>query len=111
AVRPGLLLYGIRPGTGDSGPGFSPALSLKTTVLRVKTVPAGAPVGYSATFRTARESRLATLAIGYDDGMPRTLAGNGEVLVGGRRAPLVGAVSMDLSVADVTDCGDVAPGT
>lgn len=110
AVRPGLLLYGIRPGSGDSGPGFAPALTLKTTVLRVKSVPAGSAVGYSATFRTARETRLATLAIGYDDGLARALAGKGDVLIGGRRAPLVGAISMDLSVADVTDCGDVAPG-
>jgi alanine racemase len=110
AVRPGLLLYGIRPGSGDSGPGFAPALSLKTTVLRVKSVPAGAAVGYSATWRAPRESRLATLAIGYDDGLPRALGGKGEVLIGGRRAPLVGVVSMDLCVADVTDCGEVAPG-
>lgn len=110
AVRPGLLLYGIRPGSGDSGPGFAPALALKTTVLRVKRVPAGASVGYSATWRATRDTRLATLAIGYDDGLPRALGGKGEVLVGGHRAPLVGAVSMDLSVADVTDCGEVAPG-
>jgi len=110
AVRPGLLLYGIRPGSGDSGPGFAPALTLKTTVLRVKSVPAGAPVGYSAAWRAPRESRLATLAIGYDDGIPRAAGGKAEVLVGGRRAPLVGNVSMDLCVCDITDCGDVAPG-
>lgn len=110
AVRPGLLLYGIRPGTGDSGPGFLPALSLTTTVLRVKAVPAGTLVGYGATYRTARESRLATLGIGYDDGLPRAVSGKGAVLVRGRRAPLVGMISMDLAVADVTDCGPVQPG-
>jgi hypothetical protein len=105
-----LLLYGIRPGSGDSGPGFAPALSLKTTVLRVKRVPAGAAPAIRPHGAPSRESTLATLAIGYDDGLPRALSGKGEVLVGGRRAPLVGAISMDLCVADVTDCGEVAPG-
>jgi alanine racemase len=100
----------VRPGQGDSGPGFLPVLSLHSTVLRVKTVPAGSGIGYGASFRTTRESRLATLAIGYDDGLPRALSGKGEVLVHGRRAPLIGAISMDLSVADVTDCGEVRPG-
>lgn len=110
AVRPGLLLYGVRPGPGDSGPGFQPALTLATTVLRVKSAPAGTAVGYGSTYRTQRESRLATLAIGYDDGLPRSLSGKGDVLVHGRRAPLVGMISMDLSVADVTDCPEVQPG-
>lgn len=110
AVRPGILLYGVRPGPGDSGPGFSPVLSLKTRVLRVRNVPAGTAAGYSATWTSTRDSRLATLAIGYDDGLSRSLSGKGEVLIGGRRAPLVGAISMDLSVADVTDCGEVEAG-
>jgi alanine racemase len=110
AVRPGLLLYGVRPGKGDSGPGFLPALSLKTTILRVKSVPQGASVGYGATFTTPRPSRLATLAIGYDDGLMRSLSGKGEVLIAGKRAPIVGIISMDLSVIDVTDCGEVNVG-
>ena len=72
----------MRPGPGDSGPGFEPALSLKTRVLRVRSVPEGAKVGYAATWTAPRPSRLATLAIGYDDGLPRSLSGRGEVLIG-----------------------------
>src|SRR5262249_60671298 len=70
AVRPGLLLYGIRPGTGDSGPGFAPALTLKTTVLRVKHVPAGSAVGHSPPLRGARARRPATPAAGHHHGLP-----------------------------------------
>ena len=110
AVRPGILIYGVRPGAGDAGHGIVPSLSLKSTVLRVKTVPPGTAVGYSGAWVSTRESRLATLGIGYDDGLPRSITGKGEVLLGGRRAPLVGVVSMDLVVADATDCGEVAPG-
>jgi alanine racemase len=110
AARPGLLLYGVRPGSGDSGPGFLPALALKTTVLRVKSLPSGSAVGYTGSFVTTRDSRIATLAIGYDDGLPRALSGKGSVLIGGQRAPLVGLISMDLCAADVTECGSVSAG-
>ncbi len=110
AVRPGLLLYGVPPIPGGEAPGFAPVLSLKTTVLRVKEVPEGAAVGYGGSWRAPRPARIATLAIGYDDGLPRAAGGKGEVLIGGRRAPIVGIVSMDLSAADVTDCGPVEPG-
>jgi len=106
AVRPGLLLYGVGPAPGPLPPGFAPALTLKTTIVRLKTVPQGTPVGYGAAWKASRETRLATLAAGYDDGLPR----GAEVLVGGRRAPLVGATSMDVAVVDVTDCGPVSPG-
>lgn len=110
AIRPGLLLYGVPPTKDASAPGFAPALSLRTTVLRVKSVPVGATVGYGATWRATRPSTLATIAIGYDDGLPRAASGKGEVLIGGHRAPLAGLVAMDLAVVDVTDLEPVEPG-
>ena len=110
AVRPGILLYGVPPVPGGEAPGFAPVLALKTTVIRVKTVPEGTAVGYGGTWRAARPTRLATLAIGYDDGLPRSLAGKGEILIGGRRAALVGVISMDLAAADVTGFDGVEAG-
>ena len=74
-------------------------------------VPAGFPVSYSRTFVTRRPSLIATLPIGYGDGVPRNLSSNeGHVLVRGRRAPIVGLVCMDLTMADVTDIEGVAAG-
>jgi alanine racemase len=95
-VRPGLALYGLVPG-------FEPAMSVKTKVVFVKNAAAGAPLGYGATFRTRRASRIATLPIGYADGLPRSLSNRGEVLVGGQRCPIVGSISMDMMLADVTE--------
>ncbi len=79
--------------------------------MRLKDVPAGAPIGYGLTFRTKRPSRIATVAVGYADGYDRLLSNKGSVLVRGRRAPVAGLVSMDLTTIDVTDipgtgCGD-----
>jgi alanine racemase len=110
AVRPGLLLYGIPPGPSSPAPGFAPALTLKTSVLRVKEVPPGTSVGYGGSWRASRPTTLATLAIGYDDGLSRALSDRGSVLIRGAKVPLVGLVSMDLAVADATAAGPVAPG-
>lgn len=103
-VRPGLCLYG---GTGAP---FAPVVQLEARVLQLRTVPAGATVGYDATWTAARPSRLATLGVGYADGLRRGLSGIGWAEIGGRRAPLVGRVSMDLSVVDVTEVPGLAPG-
>jgi alanine racemase len=75
----------------------------RTEIVRLKTLPRGAAIGYGTTFHTARESRIATLPVGYADGYRRVLSNNAEVLVRGRRAPVVGRVSMDLVTIDVTD--------
>jgi alanine racemase len=101
AVRFGIGLYGCED------PGMRPALALRALVTHVKSVPAGATVGYGATWRAPRPSRLATVSIGYADGVFRARSGRGWVLVRGRRAPLVGRVSMDAVSLDVTACEGV----
>ncbi len=80
-----------------------PVMSLHTRVAMLKTVPAGTPLGYGCSFTTARESRIATLPVGYADGLRRLLSNNGRVLIRGRFAPIAGRVSMDLTIIDVTD--------
>jgi alanine racemase len=104
AVRPGLALYGVSP-FPESGEGLEPALTLETRVIAVHDVPAGAALGYGGCFVTRRASRIATIPIGYHDGLRRVISGRGSVLLRGRRAPLVGAVSMDLTLLDATDTG------
>ncbi len=105
AVRPGIALYGIAPSESVGDRGLRAAMSLETSVLSVKTVPAGTPLGYGATFVTARTTRVAALPIGYHDGFRRSLSGGIAVLIRGGYAPVVGAVSMDLTLVDATDCG------
>ena len=78
-------------------------MSLRSRIVMLKTVPAGTPLGYGLTFTTGRESRVATLPIGYADGLRRLHSNNGQVLTRGRLAPIVGRVSMDLTIIDVTD--------
>lgn len=104
AVRCGIAIYGC------DWPGLQPALSLRSVVTHVKTVGKGATVGYGATWRAPGKARIATVAIGYADGVHRARANRGEVLVRGRRAPLIGMVSMDAITLDVTDVPDVAVG-
>ncbi|MGF1465673.1 MAG: alanine racemase [Sandaracinaceae bacterium] len=100
-VRVGLALYGVPPAPG-SGAGLRPVLRLVSTVARVATLRPGESVGYGRTWRAPSPSRVATLAIGYGDGLPWRLTNRGQVLVGGRRCPIVGRVSMDLVGVDVS---------
>lgn len=109
-VRPGLMLYGYNPIADFKGPELRPVLSLTTQVLAVKTVPAGTPISYGRTWKTPRKSRIATIGIGYADGYSRRFSNQGEVLLRGRRAPVVGRVCMDLTMIDVTEIADVGPG-
>jgi len=111
AVRPGLMLYGARPGPAvGAGVDLRPVLSLTTRILLLKRVPPGAPISYGRTFVTRRESLIAVLPIGYADGYPRALSNAGRVLVRGRAAPVVGRVCMDLTMVDVTDVPGAAEG-
>lgn len=119
-VRIGALLYGFCPPfTSDPhrGPNpaaeFEPLLELKSRIVFLKDVPAGAPLGYGGTFRTRRPSRIATVPIGYADGLSRRLSNRGRAIVRDRYAPIVGNISMDLTLLDLTDVpgaevGDVA---
>ena len=111
AVRPGLMLYGVRPGPAvGAGVDLRPVLSLTTRILLLKRVPPGTPISYGRTFVTGRDSLIAILPIGYADGYPRALSNAGRVLVRGRAAPVVGRVCMDLTMVDVTDAPGAAEG-
>ncbi|MGQ0644674.1 MAG: alanine racemase [Elusimicrobiota bacterium] len=104
AVRPGLALYGLHAREDLAFmAALRPALEWKTRIVFLKTVPAGSPVSYGGTWRAARPSRLATLPVGYADGYRRALSNRAQVLVGGRRCAVVGRVTMDQIVVDVTD--------
>jgi alanine racemase len=110
AVRPGLMLYGLLPGgvhaTAPIGP-LRPVLSLKARALRIFDLPSGEGIGYGLRFRARRDTRIATLGIGYGDGWPRLHANNGAVLVRGQRAPIVGMISMDGLTVDLGEIAGV----
>ena len=109
-VRAGLILYGHSPLPEFQGD-LRPALTWKTRVTLVKDLPEGAGVCYGRTFITTQPTRAAVLAVGYADGFPRQVSGKGAcVLIRGRRCPLLGRVTMDQIVVDVTGLGDVSPG-
>ena len=110
-VRPGGMLYGIysHPPLAERVR-LAPALAWKTRVLQLKTLPKHSPVSYGGTFVTRRKSVIATLPVGYADGYKRALSNKASVLIRGRRAPVVGRVTMDLTMADVTDMDGVQPG-
>jgi alanine racemase len=102
-VRPGLMLYGLYPSPRlRSRVRLRPALRWRTSIVEIKTVPAGTGLSYGHTFLTRGRSRIATLAVGYADGYSRALSNRGRVLVRGRRCPIVGRVCMDMCLADVT---------
>jgi alanine racemase len=122
-LRLGLALYGLVP---DFDPEFlpgeapaaldgarqqlRPVLGWKTQVVSVRTIPAGAEVGYNGTFVATEPMRVALIAAGYADGLDRRLGNRFSLLIRGQRAPLVGRISMDQAVLDVTEIGDVTPG-
>lgn len=95
-VRPGLAMYGLY------GRGFKPVLSLKSRVVFIKNVGAGTAIGYGGSHICRRPARIATLPIGYADGVPRVLSNRAQVLVHGGRCPIVGTITMDMMMVDVT---------
>jgi alanine racemase len=110
AVRPGLSLYGLlpddlvpAPDRSEAAAGLRPAMQLKARPLRVESVGVGGGVSYGSRWRATRPSLIATLPVGYADGITRASWPGEEVLVNGRRAPLVGTVAMDAVMVDVTD--------
>lgn len=110
-VRPGIGLYGLPPSPETPLPaGFRPALTFKTTVGQVKTLPPDSPVGYGATYRTQGEEVIAIIPVGYADGFRRTPRTWGEVLVKGQRAPLIGRISMDQAALNVSHIPNVRQG-
>jgi len=110
-ARPGLAIYGLPPVAAvRDRVALRPVMTFKTRLMQIKRAPAGSGVGYGHTFITPRESLLGVLPVGYADGYRRGLQHGGEVLVRGARAPVVGAVSMDLTTIDLTDIPTAAVG-
>ncbi|HRG96133.1 MAG TPA: alanine racemase [Polyangiaceae bacterium] len=107
AVRPGIAIFGVSPvAEGASEPlsaELRQAIRVRTEIVSIRELEAGKPVGYGALHRTTRPSRIATVPMGYADGLSRKLTNRGHMLVRGARAPIVGAVSMDMTMLDVTD--------
>ncbi len=108
-ARPGCALYGINPTPGQPNP-MRQVAKLEAPVLQLREIPAGATVGYGATWTAPRPSRIATVAAGYADGYLRSLSGQAQAAFGDRPVPLVGRVSMDLITFDVTDLPEIRQG-
>lgn len=109
-VRLGIGMYGYLAGPLHPPVALRPVMSLFGRVAQVKRVAAGEPVGYGRTWYAATDRWIAAVAVGYGQGLPRLLSNSGQVVLHGRRAPIVGAVSMDQVTVDVTDVQPVAPG-
>jgi len=110
-VRPGIMLYGCYPSERMRAiVDLKPVLSLKTRIMHLKEVAEGISISYGRRFYTARPSLIATLPIGYADGLDRKLSNTGQVLIEGKRVPIVGRVCMDLTMVDVTDLNEVKVG-
>jgi len=110
-VRPGLMSYGVHPDISlQALLPLRPVMSFKTRVLLVKTFPAGCTVGYGKTFITKKRTKIATIPVGYADGLSRLLSNNGEALVRGRRCPIIGRISMDMCMLDVSALPGCASG-
>jgi alanine racemase len=110
AVRPGLLLYGIVPPPLASTIQLTPVMSLTSRVVAVKGLRPGEGVGYGWRYEADAPRTVAVIPAGYADGLDTRLCGRGHVLIRGHRAPIVGAVSMDMITVDVTNLGDIQPG-
>lgn len=112
--RAGIALYGLWPSPEiekwAKETKLMRALSWKTIVTEVKLVPKGSKIGYDLTFEASRDMRLAIMPVGYWHGLPRSLSNKGEVLVGGKRVPIVGRISMDMTILDVTSVPSVRQG-
>jgi alanine racemase len=108
-VRPGIALFGVEPHEG-SCPELKPVMRVYTEIVALRDLQPGMAAGYGATWRASRPSRIATIPMGYADGLSRALSNCGFVLVRGKRAPIVGNVSMDMAMLDVTEIPEVGIG-
>lgn len=101
-VRPGILIYGVAPGSQLQPPAlFQPLLTLKSRIIFIKETDAGRTISYGRTYQTSQKTRIATIPIGYGDGYARSLSNRAQVLIGRRRCPIVGRVTMDQIMVDV----------
>lgn len=110
AVRPGLALYGVSPLAegGPSSPALRPVMRAKARIVAIRKLAAGQPVSYGRTFITSRPTLAAAVAVGYADGFGRKFSNNADVIIRGKRAPVIGRVCMDIVMADVTEVGGVS---
>lgn len=110
AVRPGIGIFGVSPRTteGPLSTELLPVMRVRTEIVDLREIPAGTPVGYGGLFVANRPTRLATIPMGYADGVSRALSNKGRVVVRGVHAPIVGAISMDLATIDVTHVPQVS---
>jgi alanine racemase len=110
-VRPGIMLYGGLPSATFTPPGvLKPVMHYKGRVLQVREMAAQQPIGYGRTYYTKNTQRVAVISAGYGDGLPRAMAGQSLVIIGGKRAPILGRMCMNLTICDVTALGEVMPG-
>ena len=110
SVRVGAAAYGLAPDPRLLHPELQPVMSVRTRIVHVQEVRSGESVGYGGTWQARRASRVAVLPVGYDDGLDWRLGNLGEVLVRGRRVPIIGRISMDYTSIDVSDVPGVGPG-
>lgn len=103
-TRGGLAMYGVGDPPNNN---LIPVLRLKSKIVSIKNIPEGNYLGYGRSFVTKRDSLIAIIPIGYADGFPRILSNNQDILINGKRYPIVGNISMDQSIIDITDCPDV----
>ena len=104
-IRPGIAIYGAPTVALPTGMALQPVLTWRTKIVFIKRVPAGTTISYGRRFRTDREMEVATLPVGYADGVPRAVFGKGQALVKGARRPILGVVTMDHVMLDVTGAG------
>ena len=110
-VRPGIMIYGCYPSaTVQRDTGLRPAMTLRTRVAMVKVLQPGESLSYGRTFVARRPTRVATLPIGYADGLSRSHSNRGDILIRGQRAPIIGTICMDMTLVDVTHIPQVLPG-
>ncbi len=105
-VRPGLLAYGLHPSGAKPGLDVTPIMSWKTRIVRVRRVPKGKTISYGRSFVTARDSVIGVIPVGYGHGYPFHLSGRGHMLIGGHRVPIVGRVTMDMTMVDLTELAE-----
>lgn len=111
-IRPGIMLYGVSPFADQSGDevGLRPVMNLYSRLISIKQVSAGDTVGYGGSFECSDATRVGVLAIGYGDGYPRHIAAGTEVLLNGKKATIIGRVSMDMVTVDLSNCADANVG-
>jgi len=109
-VRPGIILYGLSPGGCAPLEGFSPVMSLRASITAIRDVEEGEGIGYGLIHRTRRPSRLGLLQVGYADGYPRLVSDRAQVLLRGKRVPVIGRICMDQTIIDLTDLPDARLG-